>query len=248
MSYQKHHPTILPFQTQAILFDLDDTLHHRNHAFQGWAQAFAQTYYASGQSTEAAEMSRYLVEIDQHGYMPRDEYFQRLQHRYPQVQGSTTELIQGYQKDVIAHVVLEAEIRLLLNHLQKQQVPIGIVTNGNTHQQKLKIAKLAIEQFTSCIFISQEFGVAKPDPAIFLAAADCLQTDPKQLLFVGDNPVFDIWGAHQVGMKTVWIQHEARVWPEDVPREVANITVHSFAELLPLFNIQPTDTLTKIAN
>lgn len=248
MSDQKHHQTILPFQTRAILFDLDDTLHHRYHAFQGWAQAFAQTYYAPEQSTEIAEMSRYLVEIDQYGYMPRDEYFQRLQQRYPQVQGSTTELIQSYQQAVIGHVVLEDEIHQLLHYLQEQQVPVGIVTNGDTHQQKLKIAKLGLEPFTSCIFISQEFGVAKPDPAIFLAAANCLHTDPEQILFVGDNPVFDIWGAHQVGMKTIWIQHEARTWPQDVSTEAANSTVHSLADLLPLFNVPSTAILTQTVN
>jgi putative hydrolase of the HAD superfamily len=248
VSDQQYHQTILPFQTQAILFDLDDTLHHRYHAFQNWAQAFAQMYYAPEQGAELAKMSHYLIEIDQYGYMPREEYFQRLQQRYPQVQGSTTELIQSYQQNVIDYIVLEDEIRLLLHHLQEQHVPIGIVTNGDTQQQKRKIAKLGIAQFTSCIFVSQEFGVAKPDPSIFLAAARCLDTDPERILFVGDNPAFDIWGAHQVGMRTLWIQHEPRTWPEDIPQDSADSTVHTFADLLTLLKIQPTDTSTPTTN
>jgi putative hydrolase of the HAD superfamily len=244
VSDQKQDRKILPLQTQAILFDLDDTLHHRHLAFKDWAQAFAQTYYAPDQSIEIAEMCRYLIEIDQHGYTPRDEYFQLVQQRYPFVQGSWIELTASYQQRVIDYIVLEDEIGMLLQQLKEQHVPIGIITNGETVQQKRKIAKLKLEQFTSCIFVSQEFGVAKPDPSIFLAAAHSLQLDPEQILFVGDNPVFDIWGAHQVGMKTVWIHHETRSWPDDVSRAVADITVHAFADLLPLFGFQSIDNLT----
>jgi putative hydrolase of the HAD superfamily len=239
VSDQKQDQDILPLHTQAILFDLDDTLHHRHLAFKDWAQAFAHTYYTPDQKIEIADMRDYLIEIDQHGYLPRDDYFYRVQQRYPFVQGSSTELTQSYQQHVIDYIVLENEISLLLQQLNEQHVPVGIITNGETLQQKRKIAKLGIAHFTSCIFISEEFGAAKPDPSIFLAAARSLHTVPEQILFVGDNPVFDIWGAHQVGMKTVWIHHETRSWPDDISRAVADITVHSFAELLPLFGFQP---------
>ena len=123
-------------------------------------------------------MSRYLIEIDQHGYTPRDEYFQRVQQRYPFVQGSSTELTQSYWQNVMNYIVLEDEIDMLLQQLNAQHVPVGIITNGETQQQKRKIAKLGIEQFTSCIFISQEFGANKPDASIFLAAARSLHAAP----------------------------------------------------------------------
>ena len=245
---QKQYQKTLPLQTQAVLFDLDDTLHHRHIAFKRWAQAFAQTYYTLDQSAEIAEMSRYLIEIDQHGYTPRDEYFHQVQQRYPFVQGSSTELTKSYQQHVINYIVLEDEIVMLLQHLNEQRIPVGIITNGETLPQKNKITKSGIEQFTSCIFISQEFGADKPDPSIFLAAARSLHAVPEQVLFVGDNPVFDIWGAHQVGMKTVWIHHETRSWPDDVSRAVADITVHSLAELLPLFGFQPIEVTDQDKN
>ena len=55
MSDQKQSRKTLPLHTQAILFDLDDTLHHRHIAFKSWAQAFAQTYYTPDQSVEITE-------------------------------------------------------------------------------------------------------------------------------------------------------------------------------------------------
>lgn len=236
MSEQEQQEFRLPFSTQAILFDLDDTLHHRSKAFQGWATAFAQSYCPAEQA-RCKELIAYLVELDDHGYAPRENFFSQVQHTYPFVKGSVKDLIAAYHRDVIEHVVLEREVAALIEGLQRTHIPFGIVTNGIAKQQRRKITQLGFEQSTPCIFISEEFGVRKPDPSIFRAAAQCLDAQPERVLFVGDHPRFDIWGARQVGMKTVWVQHSPRVWPEDVPYESANLTVHSFAELLPLFGL-----------
>ncbi|WP_161982552.1 HAD family hydrolase [Dictyobacter alpinus] len=223
----------LPFGTSAILFDLDDTLHHRSKAFDGWAREVAARYYTAEQTEKLEAMIAYLVELDMHGYRPRDDYFRQAKQRYPEIQGSIEQLIIEYQRDVIEHIVLEDDIQLLLQRLQERQIPFGIVTNGEGAQQQRKIIRLGIDKYTSCIFISKAFGAQKPAASIFLAAANCLQKPTQDILFVGDNPEFDIWGAHQVGMKTVWIQHEQRYWPEHISQDVADLTIHSFAELLP---------------
>ncbi|GHO85175.1 HAD family hydrolase [Dictyobacter formicarum] len=239
MSDLQPEKTLLPLQTSALLFDLDDTLHHRSKAFYGWARDFAQRYHDSSQQAEMRVMVDYLVDLDNHGYRPREQYFTYVKHNYPTVEGSIEQLIADYQRDVIDHIILENEILLLLQQLRTRRVPFGIVTNGVGQQQKRKIKTLGIDAYTDCIFISKEFGKQKPDPAIFLAAAQCLQKPTQEILFVGDNPEFDIWGAHQVGMKTVWIHHEPRQWPEQISPEVADLTVHTFADLLPLLGLQP---------
>lgn len=239
MSDLQSEKTILPLQTNALLFDLDDTLHHRSKAFYGWARDFAQRYHDPAQIAEIMTMVKYLVKLDNHGYRAREEYFADVKRNYPNVEGSIEQLIAEYQRDVIAHVILEDEILQLLRQLRARQVPFGVVTNGIGYQQKRKIKALGIDAYTDCIFISKEFGKEKPDPAIFLAAARCLQRPAQEILFVGDNPEFDIWGAHQVGMKTVWIHHEPRQWPARISPEVADLTVHTFADLLPLLGLQP---------
>ncbi|BCL82234.1 hypothetical protein ccbrp13_46990 [Ktedonobacteria bacterium brp13] len=71
--------------------------------------------------------------------------------------------------------------------------------------QRRKIERLHLDQLTSCIFISEAFGVKKPEAAIFLAAASYVNLPPEQILFVGDHTYLDIWEAHAVGMKTVWL-------------------------------------------
>jgi FMN phosphatase YigB (HAD superfamily) len=41
-----------------------------------------------------------------------------------------------------------------------------------------------------------------------------LGIDPTASWFIGDHPVFDIWGAHRVGFRTIWLQKRIP-WPDD---------------------------------
>ncbi|QIJ77785.1 HAD hydrolase-like protein [Methylobacterium sp. NI91] len=57
----------------------------------------------------------------------------------------------------------------------------------------------------------------RPSPsAYFLRAATACRTEPSRCLFVGDNSVADVLGAHAVGMSTAWF-HGAAEWPTDAP-------------------------------
>jgi putative hydrolase of the HAD superfamily len=75
-----------------------------------------------------------------------------------------------------------------------------------------------------------EAGAAKPDPALFrraLAHAGCA---PHESLHVGDDPRLDVEAARACGLATVWVNRDARPWPEDlVPPDLA---VSDLTELL----------------
>ncbi len=230
----------LPLNTSAVLFDLDDTLHYRSKAFRGWAQWFARTHLPERDEAQITALAEYLIELDAHGYTPRDQYFLQLRQKYPElpiVHETIEQLIADYQREVLKHTAREAEIFALLQALKDAGVPFGIVTNGMAHQQQRKIEVLALQHLASCVFISEVFGAEKPEQAIFLAAARCLEMPPERVLFVGDHPRNDIWGARQVGMRTVWVQHPGREWPEELARNVVDLTVGSLAELPGIFGV-----------
>lgn len=231
----------LPFATTAVLFDLDDTLHYRSKAFRGWAEWFAQTHLLTEATGNLAAAADLLVELDNHGYTPRETYFQRLRQIYPDaaiLQSSIEQLMLLYHTEVRRFIRRETEVYSLLEQFKNSGIPFGIVTNGYASQQQKKIEVLELEKLTSCIFISGAFGARKPAASIFLAAAKRLETSPQQILFVGDHCQNDIWGAHQVGMRTVWIQHHRRTWPNDLPTDVVDMTIHSLAELPTVFQFQ----------
>jgi putative hydrolase of the HAD superfamily len=97
---------------------------------------------------------------------------------------------------------------------------------------------LGLDQLTSCIFISESFGCDKPDSAIFLAAAASLGYEPNDIIFIGDHPHKDIWGARRVGMHTAWLRHQ-REWPTELMETPPDYIIGSLCELCPLLDISP---------
>lgn len=220
----------LPYRTTALLFDLDDTLFDREKAFHRWATAFAQTHFPLEKGSSFQEALDLLVSLDAHGYTPRKRLFGEFQQTYPWLQTSVETLVETFYQQLPQHIDLDAQLSRLLHTLQGAHIPFGIVTNGSSRQQQ-KIEVLGLDRLTSCIFISELFGAKKPDASIFLAAASCLQVSTEHVLFIGDHPVRDIWGAHQVGMRTIWL-HRFTEWPSTLPSSSADMTIHSLEELI----------------
>ena len=80
------------------------------------------------------------------------------------------------------------------------------------------------------VVISEREGIRKPDPKIFIRAAERVRVPPQQCLFVGDNPEADIGGALAAGMQAVW-RRGAIPWPEGL-RCSPTATVEALSALL----------------
>ncbi len=89
-----------------------------------------------------------------------------------------------------------------------------------------KLQYLGLDDLWDCTLSSEETGYLKPNPEPFLAVADRLNLAPQAILFVGDKYLYDILGAHRVGMRTA---HLTRV-PEN--HGVADITFRSYANFV----------------
>jgi putative hydrolase of the HAD superfamily len=91
-----------------------------------------------------------------------------------------------------------------LQTLARTRLLRGVITNGLTVKQAGKLVRLGLQNAFSpnSIFISEELGVAKPHPKIFLIACETVGIDPGETLYVGDHPVKDVDPAHAAGLVT----------------------------------------------
>lgn len=89
--------------------------------------------------------------------------------------------------------------------------PLASLTNGNADLQRI-----GIHTHFAHHICARDSGVAKPDPRIFLAAAERLGVAPEQILHVGDDPAMDMAGARGAGLRTAWINREGRSWPAEL--------------------------------
>ena len=86
--------------------------------------------------------------------------------------------------------------------------PLAALSNGNAD-----LARIGIDALFRFQLGARDFGRAKPDPAIFLAACERLGAEPAQVLHVGDHPEQDVLGAKRAGLRCAWINRERAPWP-----------------------------------
>lgn len=87
----------------------------------------------------------------------------------------------------------------------KSIAPVTVITNGFADVQKPRLAASGLLESIDGVFISEEIGAAKPQPAFFASVLSALgDPDPSECLVVGDSLSSDIAGGNAAGMDTVW--------------------------------------------
>jgi len=85
---------------------------------------------------------------------------------------------------------------------------LAVVTNGDSHQQRAKLARTGLAAAFENVFTSEELGVAKPAAESFLGACARLGSAPNQTVFVGDWLEVDALAACAAGLQGVWLDRE----------------------------------------
>ena len=200
---------------RAICFDLDNTLFDRDAAFAKHCRDFCARHFSSMNIDRQRQIEQEMIAVDAHGTCTRQAWSQWIVDRFPQLglttddawNARTTALLDGLQPDDAP--------RALLDRLRLRYPLLALVSNGSSHNQRTKLRKLQLEAHFAHVSISAEFGVEKPAPAIFHAAAAAMGATAAETLFVGDDPLRDIEGARQAGLQTCWLRR-GRTYPSEL--------------------------------
>lgn len=112
-----------------------------------------------------------------------------------------------------------------IDALARSGVRLGVITNGDAEQQRLKVRRLGLDERLPYVLASSEAGVAKPAAEIFRLACDDLDLSPSRVAYVGDRLDVDAIAATAAGLRGIWLD---RTNGTDHP-EVTRIT--TLAEL-----------------
>jgi 2-haloacid dehalogenase len=110
-----------------------------------------------------------------------------------------------------------------------RRASLCLVTNGLSRVQRGRLARSGFAGSFTAVLISEELGLAKPDPRFFQAAGTALGLPAARLLCVGDNPEADIGGARGAGIDACWFAPGGGAWPgpgdppEHVIRDIADL-------------------------
>ncbi len=127
------------------------------------------------------------------------------------------ELWQDYRSDMAALASCPAGLLEGMDELEGRGWRIGIATNGSADIQRAKLSSTGIALHVHSVCVSAEVGVRKPDPRLFVAAAElCGAVPGNGGWMVGNDPAKDILGGRAAGLATLWIGDPLR-WPADLP-------------------------------
>ncbi|QDA31406.1 TIGR02253 family HAD-type hydrolase [Thermococcus indicus] len=138
----------------------------------------------------------------------------------------------AYHNTKFAYLRTVKGVRRVLLDLQRAGYRLGIITDGDPIKQWEKILRLELDAYFDEVFISDYLGVKKPHRKIFEKALRKMKVEPREAVMVGDRLYSDIYGAKQVGMKTVWFRYGKYADRELEYLEYADSTVNSLDEIL----------------
>ena len=212
-------------RVKVVLFDLDDTLFRHAEAVAAGVEAHIAAYKLPPRDDALATWMR-LEELHYHRYLRGEISFidQRVARMTDFAAGFDITLetpldwydayLEHYQAAWTAH----SDVSECLDALEPAR--FGIITNGELSFQLPKLEAVGLAPRMEHVIASDQFGVAKPDPRIFVHACDVFGVAPAEAAYVGDRFTTDAMGAAGAGLTGVWVDRAGRA-TADERREAA---------------------------
>ena len=113
----------------------------------------------------------------------------------------------------------------VLEELRESGYQVGVITNLRRDLDEL-CQRVGLSPYLDFTVGSEEVGIEKPHPPIFMAALEKVGASPEEVLHVGDQVRSDVKGAEGVGMKAVLIDRSGYT-----PESEGCLTISSLSEL-----------------
>ena len=196
-----------------LVFDVDDTLYEQIVPFKN---AYRSLFDIDIDMEKFYLLSRYYSDVkfeaSRNGEMTMGEYhIYRIQEAAKDLGVYLTDeqalsMQKEYKKNQKKLKMSDTTISIL-ELAKKNNVKLGIITNGPSEHQWTKVDALGVEKWIprENIIVSGDLGINKPDKRIFEVMQEKLQLGVESLYYIGDSLENDIVGANNVGWKSIWI-------------------------------------------
>jgi putative hydrolase of the HAD superfamily len=200
---------------KAIVFDIDETLVDHYKAIEKALHIF-HGKKSLAEKTTVPELIKYwdqaeriFFELYLQGKMTiLQQRIARIQYVYKQFR---IELNESEAKKTIEEYLLHyqdcwelfSDVAECLDSLKEYK--LGIISNGDSVQQRMKLERTGIVNHFSMTLISGDIGIPKPKKEIFEEALKRLDVNASEAIYVGDDPIKDVEGALSAGIFPVLI-------------------------------------------
>jgi HAD superfamily hydrolase (TIGR02253 family) len=222
---------------EAVLFDLDDTLHDDTDAYRRAAGDVAQEVALECAVPRERVLAAYIAEAETFWrLLSQDHLGTKLAGVRERMWSAaladagivdselTARCAASYLRHRKRYLKLWPGVAELLADLRSAGCKLGLITNGfaETHHEKIEL--LGLSESFDAIFIADEVGMVKPDPRLFAYACARLGVTPERAVMVGDRYHRDVTGAHHAGLRTIWLDIHAERIPAGGPAPDATVS------------------------
>ncbi len=217
-----------------ILFDADDTLFHFD-AFQGMqlmferkGVTFSEQDYSNYQSVNKPLWVDY-----QNGEISAEQLKHIRFQSWADKLGTTTQELNRAFLQAMADICAPLPGAKDLIEALAGKVRLGIITNGFTELQRVRLERTGMAEYFELVTISEQVGVAKPDPMIFAHTYQQMgEPEKHRVLMVGDNPHSDIVGGLNFGLETCWLNMAGHPQIEGIAPQYTVDSLHQLKQIL----------------
>jgi putative hydrolase of the HAD superfamily len=224
-----------------LIFDIDDTLYDQLQPFylscktiipnltaRTAEQLFVLSRKYSDQWFEQVRKGRISYKE-----MQRNRLIQAFKEKNINIMIRQADLIQKNYLNQQKRIDLLPQIRELFNEASRNKLKMGVITNGSSQHQRMKIKQLNLQKWINeeNMLVSDDVGCAKPNPAIFKILEQRMQLNRSETYYIGDSFENDVMGAKSAGWKSIWLNHRHHKGKNVY---IPDYVIHHVNDLLPL--------------
>jgi FMN phosphatase YigB (HAD superfamily) len=212
-------------EVRAVAFDFDQTLVDLASARAAGIDAVLRKIAAAGHTVDGGDFRRRFeaLTLKDDAHYLETGYYRPTQPRIEQVcrecglpsNGFGAALFGVYAEARYGALAPYPETVGALRTLSGRK-PLFMITNGSWAGQHRSIEATGLAPFFERVFVCDDYGLRKPQVAMFEMLRQAAGVEPFQILIVGDNPLADIDVPRKLGWRTAWIVRD------DAQRAVAD--------------------------
>jgi putative hydrolase of the HAD superfamily len=219
---------------KAIVFDLDNTLVDFIATKELCCRAAVNAMIKAGLPlSEKNALKKLMALYWKHGIESQDIFQRFLEKELKKIDYKIlASAIAAYRSTKAGNLTPYPNVRQTLLKIREKGLKIGIVSDAPRMQAWLRLVEMGLADFFDAVVAFEDTGEKKPSEKPFLAITKKLGVKPSEILFVGDDAKKDIFGAKNIGMKTVLAKYGVSKYTKTKKKIKADFEINDFKELL----------------
>lgn len=208
----------------AVIFDLDGTL-----IDSMWIWHKIDIEYLKSKNKEIP--NNLEEELGHLSFIQTAEYFKNKFNLSDSIEEICATWNQMAYKHYSTDVNLKPGVHEFLKLLKESNIKIGLATSNSTHLLEAALKNHGIYDYFDAITITDEVGIGKHRPDVYLLAAKKLNTSPENCM-VFEDILPAVQGAKLAGMKVVAVEDSMSTEHRDALIGESNLYIKDYNQLL----------------